>query len=246
MKRFSIWLAGAVLVTLLSVEARADVVAFNPSQDAEIMQSGTSTLINNLNYGNSEWLTVNWGKPGGPTATQFPKTGNSFGLFQFDLTSLPAGCTIDSAVLTLYSESYASNPACWPSTLYPITSAWDEATVTYNTRPTRETSGIALGPYNVFPGGLPGYFTYDLTSIAQGWLEGTVANYGLMTTDTHYATSGRYVARLYSSETLTDYAPRLDLTYTDTEVYAPEPSSMALALAGLLPLAGKLRKRFRK
>ena len=56
-------------------------------------------------------------------------------LVRFDLSSLPSDAIIDSASLQLYLESSGGlNPV--GLALYPVSSPWDESTVTWNTMPT--------------------------------------------------------------------------------------------------------------
>ncbi|MCX6276363.1 MAG: DNRLRE domain-containing protein [Bacteroidetes bacterium] len=106
-------------------------------KDAEIFSCvpcGYSTQ----NFGNiAENCAIAWTKNGA--------SHNIRSLIQFDLSSIPANATIQSAVLSLYFAPgsdegkhygfFGSNSAY----LQRITSSWDEHTVTWNTQPTTTT-----------------------------------------------------------------------------------------------------------
>jgi hypothetical protein len=97
-------------------------------------------------------------------------------LIRFDLTSLPADATIDSAVLQLHWNG-CSLPGTYPLSLgaFFVNSAWEESTVTYNTRPSWATVG--LNSQVNCP--LDDPTTWYITSFAQAWQSDPAHNYGV-------------------------------------------------------------------
>ena len=93
-------------------------------------------------------------------------------LVRFDLGSIPAGARIVSAELQLDSWSSAlTNRVDVRAALGP----WDEATVTWDTRP--PTSAPA---WQVVHDGVPGWQTWNVGSLVRDWLDGTRANDGFV------------------------------------------------------------------
>jgi hypothetical protein len=241
---------GAVaLACVLSTASAASSVTVDlyAVQDAEIMGTSTGSFVNTTNWGALNWLTGNVNQTGGPTSTQFPSSGDSRGLFRFDLSSLPAGSVIDSAAVSLYVGFNAFTPVSSRITsvsLYQLTSGWTETGVTYDTRPTWSASAITSMsiPAGTGSGGsIPfnGYITANVTNLARDWYDGDIANYGLATSDTRIPAG---LLRIYAHEAAgTNLDPRLRLTYHVVAV--PEPAEWAMLIAGLLVVGFIARRR---
>jgi YD repeat-containing protein len=101
------------------------------------------------------------------THTDYGKT-RSF--IKFDLQPLLSGAQITSARLYLNQYMTVANQQV---DLYPVTSDWTSTTVTWNMQP---TIGSLLSSTTV---GDVGEYSWDLTSLAQGWYAGTTKNYGV-------------------------------------------------------------------
>jgi len=130
-------------------------------------------------------------------------------LIQFDLTSLPWNAVIDSAFLKLYPNS-CTNPGTYPVSVgaYYVYDPWVEGTVTYNTRPTWATIGIA-----VQLGCLPDYpTTWNITSFAQAWQSDYEHNYGVLLKGPWYEPNDYSIA-FNSREYPNVGKPALDVTY---------------------------------
>ncbi len=92
-----------------------------------------------------------------------------------DKFTLPAGATIDNATLYVYAVSAVPNN----NTVYAhnITSDWDECVVTWNLF-NNSFDPTVVGSYinNVSPG----WRSVDITSLAAGWADGSITNYGVL------------------------------------------------------------------
>lgn len=106
---------------------------------------------------NSTRPTTNFG-----TLSNLYVGGGNTAFLQFDLTTLPAGITasqVSKATLTLFVNRVNTGGTV---TVSPVTSAWNESTVTYATAP---TVGTSFGSFASATSGV--YVTVDLTSLVQ-------------------------------------------------------------------------------
>ncbi len=109
---------------------------------------------------------------------------SGYPLLKFDVSTLPNN--IASARLYLYATSNcggAPNQSTCPNmnwVINSITSAWNEMTITYNTRPTLTGS---YGTLNI-PASVTGienarWVSVDITNLYNDWKNGIVTNYGI-------------------------------------------------------------------
>lgn len=243
-------LAG-VLIFGMVLSAHAVTVDLYSVSDAEITGLSLGNYVNTHNWGGLLNVAGNVNRTGGPTSAQFPNSGDSRGLFEFDLSSIPAGATINSATVSLYINFNGFSPVSSRITsvqLYQVTSDWTEMGVTYDTRPTWITSPFVTSmsiPAGTGSGGsIPfnGYINGNITNLVQAWLDGgDSVNFGLVTSDT-YTSAG--LLRISAHETTgTSQDPRLRVTYTPAPPPVPIPPTVWLLGSGLIGLVG-LRRKF--
>jgi len=154
-------------------------------------------------------------------------SGRQRGLFQFDLSSIPPGSTINSATFSADYDSYlaaGADPVGRTYYLYRITGPWTETGVTWSNQPGYTAS---QGASAIMPASF-GWVNWNVKDIVQSWVNGT-ANYGFMMIDSD-ETPGTInkVAVFDSKESAGSiYAPRLMITYTAPAPTTPTPSDTA-------------------
>ena len=161
-----------------------------PIADAYI-RSDTPTI----NYGSAPTLFV---------GTQFV-TLTARSLYRFDLSSIPAGATIVSATFQSFAVVFSPPPTTTMDIeLMRIDTAWSEMTVNWLTPLTY------TGANNVVGVGLaPMYYSWDVTSLIQMWVNGAV-NRGLALLSKHEAW---VVYRGFNSKEASGPPPRLLISY---------------------------------
>lgn len=143
-------------------------------------------------------------------------------LVQFDLSFIPAGSRIDSAVLSLYQTGGEDGDPAQEFDVYAITSPWDEMTVTWNTKPSREsrpqTATVVKGAND--------WYSWDVTYLVQRWVDGDIPNHGFQIEDheEHVVTLGADKLFHSSDSGSPSVRPKLTLTY-----HQPIPYTTAIA-----------------
>ncbi len=124
-----------------------------PTADAQVDQKKPGT-----NYGASTAVTVK------------SKNNQAMrGLVQFDVSSIAAGSTVNSASLTLCSTAVAGGRSY---DVHMVTAAWAEGTVTWTNQP-----GVAASPTtSATTPGSPGCMSWTVTADVQAWVDGTANN----------------------------------------------------------------------
>ena len=97
-------------------------------------------------------------------------------LLDFDLSDLPENIQVISATLTLYASPNRSVDETLVADIYAdaIISAWNEATTTWNTRPSSYYLSDPPTEYAI------GYTHANVTNIAQSWVNGSLVPYGIL------------------------------------------------------------------
>lgn len=129
-------------------------------------------------------------------------------LIKFNISSIPASAVVSSANLSLYLNGY-EDALAFNVDVHRITADWNEGSVTWNSQPAHDASVITSSPV----GGTIGWYSWSLASPVQGWVNGTLTNYGVkLKQDTETSTRRRY---FYSSDhTTASERPKLVVTYS--------------------------------
>lgn len=150
------------------------------------------------NYGDSQTLIVKY--------TGLPNVTKARTLLYFDLTDLPSNAVALTATLELYwvlnQAQTVQAPADSAIYAHSVDSAWDEMTLTWETRPATTYRGDPPAAYVS-----DGWTRWDVTNIVSGWLSGDYDNHGIQ-----LSTGLQETAWWYSRE-LTTGRPRLVITY---------------------------------
>jgi hypothetical protein len=144
-------------------------ITLNPVADAYVYSASPTT-----NYGTAPTLYV------GSQSTS--ATGRA--LLRFDLSSIPAGSTVQSASFQAYLVQTSSSPATLDVELKRIDAPWQEGTVTWNTQPGYTGANNVIGV-----GKTMGYYSWDVASLVQTWVNGN-PNYGLALMSKNESTLG--------------------------------------------------------
>jgi hypothetical protein len=170
---------------------------FNPTDDSRIDEStggppGDSVFVHTRNH------------MGG--------TGHYFeidALIKFDISTIPSGTQIESAVLYLYYVAWDdTDPGGRPITIRAITSDWNEETVEWVNQPTFDPT--ALGSDNV-PDAVGLWMQWDVTSSVQKFIDGTAINYGWRLSDDTNWGGGNIPRADYSSKEAGQNIPYLEV-----------------------------------
>jgi len=124
--------------------------------------------------------------------------------------TIPESATITSAVFSIVTYGIASNQAVW---LHRITKDWSELGVTWNTfmPGPGDPPSFDPAPFSSFSTSINGPHAVDVTALVQGWVNGTLPNYGIL------LEQGLTPYTLYpSSEFAANPAlrPKLEISYT--------------------------------
>ena len=140
-------------------------------------------------------------------------------LVQFQLSDIPYGATVESAVLHVYYHNYGGvNPAGRIITCRRATSPWIETLVTWNTQP-------SLGPVAAAAGATvpetPGaWLAFDVTGDLQS-LTDPYGNYGWVLQDTtRWGAVSIPTTHLRTRESGAEFAPFLDVEFSDAPDHA--------------------------
>jgi hypothetical protein len=127
-------------------------------------------------------------------------------LLRFNLDSLPVNAVIDSAVMELYLF-YAAGQSPKSLVTYRVTSSWSEYSVTWNTFPSADPTGVVSSVDSV----INSYKSWSITGMASYWHSNPANNHGVyirrLTSETNS------FERIFESKDHMEEMPRLVITY---------------------------------
>ena len=94
----------------------------------------------------------------------------------FNLGTLPAKPSIAKATLRLYVDAVVT-PGSFD--VYQLNSSWSESTLNFNNAPSLGPSATGGHPVSITSSNLNQFVLVDITALAQGWANGTIANNGI-------------------------------------------------------------------
>jgi len=168
-------------------------------QDASVLEE-----LPDNNYGTDD--TVEMGDYGGV---------KSWGYFQFDVSSVPAGASIQSVELHLYvTNSSTALGSDFTFELCEVIANWSEDTITWNNKPDVSTTMTFVGPSN-------GYTGWHIISgsafkvLVEAWVNDPTYNRGIAIRPSF---TGGGVNETFDcvsiDNALSDYHPKLIIQYT--------------------------------
>ncbi|MDJ0917710.1 MAG: DNRLRE domain-containing protein [Woeseiaceae bacterium] len=184
-------------------------VAYSVDQDAYVKEEASSQ-----NFGSEAELGV-------------IEKGNDHrrALYRFDLSSLPAGTTINNAVFKLYM---IDGPTKGDVKVYRITSDWQEDSVTW-TDIASEYDGAQVEALIPDDTASNSEVHLNLTSLVQQWINGAVPNYGVLLLSDANNDLSQYASKEYGD---IDKRPVLEVTTFSGQLAASPATIDVIASLG--------------
>ncbi len=139
-----------------------------------------------------------------------PTSSARSSLYRFDVTSIPAGVTIDSALVTLKQAGAGSNALLG---VHEITSPWAEDGATFNNITFAASPLLTLSNGG---GGYVGPLSFDIAPLVQQWVDGTSSNQGVILRRWFPLYNSSYTFERASEDANVSNRPSLAVCYTCT------------------------------
>lgn len=219
MRRFKTGFTSASLMIFVVLAANAQAVTLSAVQDADVATGGDTHIWDNDTLGDQPYISVN-----------FSGADSVIGHIQFDVSGFSPG-TVASATLRLFQDLNSTKGVSYD--IQRVDSSWDEATVTYPTRPTLD--GTTHATLAIGDNLTEVWREWDVTSLVQEWVDGVSQNYGMALLRNPDASPWPY----FRSKDYTDSTEGLPELVVET---VPEPTGLTLVSLILLG-GGTLRFR---
>ncbi|MCH8161412.1 MAG: DNRLRE domain-containing protein [Chloroflexi bacterium] len=180
--------------------ATADTASFGATADSQVQEDKPTN-----NYGTRANMDVK---------SQPTKLRRDF--VAFDVSSIPAGSTVNSATLTLCLTRVTAGRV---HEVRQVTQSWAETTVTVNTQPTVAAS---VTDSITMPAAV-GCVSWTVTSDVQAWVDGAANNGWRVGDQDETTTGGNEKYRTREDTTVPAEQPRLDVDFVISKAL-PQPT----------------------
>ncbi len=167
-------------------------------------------------YVTSAQPTVNFG-----SSSLLPVQAGTTSYVRLNLGALPASASIAKATLRLYVNAVVA-----PGTfdVFSVDAGWTEKGLNLNNAPALGASATGGRPVPVTASSLNQFILVDITPLAQGWLDGSVPNYGIALVLT---TSGGSFSFDSKESVGTGHQPELDVAFNNMSAGSAATSTVA-------------------
>jgi len=247
MRRTGLWVGAVAIGCWAGADLAAPVtVTLTPSKDNTLIESATGSLSN----GQGPLFVGRTNQPAGQSIRR--------ALMEFDFSTIPAGATVTSAILTLTVGQ--THGVAQSMSLFRVTQDWGEGASSGSGSGGQAMAGDATWLHTFFntstwnsPGGdfastasattaVSGFAaqTWSSAQMAgdiQAWAASPSTNFGwvLVGNETTNFTAYEFFSRESGAR-----GPSLSVTYNAA---VPEPGALALVAAGAAPLLARRRRR---
>src|SRR5271169_1836029 len=177
-------------LAVLSLIPLSSLAQAPPSADAYVSSTQPAT-----NFGSSIFLPVQAG------TTSYVR---------FNLGALPAKSKIEKATLRLYVNAVVA-PGSFD--IYEVDDPWSERGLNLNNAPALGGSATGSRPVSVTASSLNQFLLIDITGLVQGWLKGSIPNYGVALALTNLTGSFSFDSK---ESTGTGHQPELEVIVEST------------------------------
>ena len=223
------WRGSLAAATILLL---APAIPSARAMDALLLQD---TYVDNTTSGKPAPNVTNYGSNANLRVT---KNGTQVcrSFVKFSLGTLPPGITasnVTQARLRIWVNN--STVTLGPITLTPITSAWDELTITNSTSSTMtfglpKVSGLPVNSSSDF-------ISIDITALVKAWVSGALVNEGFVI-DTATGTTSLNLYFDSKESTLTSHEPRLEIQLDSVGPQGPQGANGATGPQGPVGATG--------
>lgn len=189
--------AGSSTATVTIIVNKTIIIQPGPVEGKDSM---VVTEIPDTNYENNQYFSI------GNLSVSIIVRAH----LQFDISILPTDAVIVNADLKLYQYQTIGTES-FVIGLHQVTESWEENMITWNNQPDYLPSPESTITVTV---GALTWLSWDITSLLQGWLDGSITNFGVVLKDTDEPLGDTFI-RCYSSDYPANptLRPKLEITY---------------------------------